>query len=119
MVGTIFRLPDDIQLQRGITFTILPDGQSMRVPVMHRQEVRAQNEAHAQNEQHDMVEALQDILQGKKPVRGRARFNRQGQAHGNRVEAQVQRMRELVGQGRAGLRPVVEHRAPARAHDRP
>ena len=115
MVGTIYRLPDDIQLQRGITFTILPDGQSMRVPVMHRQEVRAQNETHTQNEQHDMVQALQDILQGKKPMPGRARFNRQGQAHGNRVEVAAPQVRDLAGQGRAGLRPVGGHRQGIRA----
>ena len=81
MVGTIFRLPDEMQLQRGITFTILPDGRSLRVPAMSRLEVRAQAQSHEEDDDGKMVQALQDILAGKKPVAGRARINRRGRAH--------------------------------------
>ena len=41
MPGTIYRLPDDMSLQRGITYTFLPDGRSLRVPAMNRLDVRA------------------------------------------------------------------------------
>ena len=79
MTGTIFRLPDDMQLQRGITFTILPDGRSLRVPSMNRLQVRADSQSHEEDGDHDAIQALTDMLRGKKPVPGRAR-------HGNRVE---------------------------------
>lgn len=85
MPGTIFRLPDITSLQRGITYTILPDGRSIRVPAMTRLTVRANAESHHKKEGDDIVQALQDLLAGKKPVDGRARFNRRGQARGNQV----------------------------------
>ena len=88
-VGTIFRLPDDLQLQRGITYTILPDGRSIRVPSMNRQLVRAQSDKHSENEGHDIMQALQDILQGSKPVPGRARHDRRGRVQGGRVPVDV------------------------------
>jgi len=98
--GTIFRLPDDMHLQRGITFTILPDGRSLRVPSMSRMQVRAESQGHEENADHDVMQALTDILQGKKPVAGRARHNRRGQAVGNRRE------QDGIRAGREGLRPV-------------
>ena len=49
MVGTIFDLPDDMRLQRGMTFTILPDGRMLRVPAMSRIEVRAHADSHEQD----------------------------------------------------------------------
>jgi len=81
MPGTIFRLPDDMQLQRGITFTILPDGRSLRVPAMSRMQVRAESQSHDQDQGKGMMEALQDILKGRKPVPGRLRHNRRGRVH--------------------------------------
>ena len=81
MPGTIFRLPDDMQLQRGITFTILPDGRSLRVPAMSRMQVRAESQSHEQDQGKGMMEALQDILKGKKPVRGRVTHNLRGRVH--------------------------------------
>ena len=81
MPGTIFRLPDDMQLQRGITFTILPDGRSLRVPAMSRMQVRAESQSHEQDQGKGMMEALQDILKGRKPVPGRLRHNRRGRLH--------------------------------------
>jgi len=80
MTGTIFRLPDDLTLQRGITYTFLPDGRRMRVPAMNRLDVRAASQGHQENEDSDIIEALQQILTGKKPTAGKARFNRQGRA---------------------------------------
>jgi len=85
MPGTIFRLPDITSLQRGITYTILPDGKSIRVPAMTRLTVRANAESHNKKEGDDIMQALQDLLAGKKPVEGRAHFNRRGQARGNQV----------------------------------
>ena len=81
MTGTIFRLPDDMRLQRGITFTIMPDGRSLRVPAMSRLQVRAESESHEQDQGNGMMKALQDILKGKKPVPGRVRHNRRGRVH--------------------------------------
>jgi hypothetical protein len=68
MEGTIFRLPDDSQLQRGVTFTILPDGRSLRVPAMSRLSVRAASQSHEEGGGRDMMQALKDILKGKKPA---------------------------------------------------
>ena len=89
MVGTYYKLPDETSLQRGITYTIMPDGRSLRVPSMSKLEVRAQSQSHNEDGDHDMMQALQDILMGKKPVAGRARMNQRGQAQGNRVGAGI------------------------------
>ena len=86
--GTIFRLPDDMQLQRGITYTILPDGRSLRVPAMNRLQVRAESQSHEEDGDHDAMQALTDILKGKKPVPGQARLDMRGRAHGNRAPGQ-------------------------------
>jgi hypothetical protein len=52
---------------------------------MTRLTVRANAESHRGKEGDDIMQALQDLLAGKKPVDGRARFNRRGQARGNQV----------------------------------
>ena len=88
MPGTIFRRRDDSRLQRGITYTILPDGKSLRVPDMHRMNVRAAADSHEQDQHGDT-----DLLKGKKPVPGRARYNRHGQAHGNRIQHDAEKGR--------------------------
>ena len=112
MTGSIFRLPDDKQLQRGYTFTILPDGRMLRVPSMSRLQVRAESESHKEDGDHDMMQALQDILMGKKPVPGRARMNQRGQAQGNRVAGGIPMGPDFHhGQG---FRPIREHE-PVRA----
>ena len=83
--GSVYSTPDDFSLQRSYTFTYMPDGRMVKVPAMMRQDVRAQSESHKQDESHDIVQALQDLVAGRKPVPGRARFNRHGRAHGNRI----------------------------------
>lgn len=88
MPGTIFRLPDILSLVRGMTYTILPDGRHLRVPSMNRMDVRAKSDGHAEDQGHDIMQALGDILAGKKPVAGRARHNRRGVAQGNRINPQ-------------------------------
>ena len=102
--GTIFRLPDIPSLVRGVTFTIMPDGKHMRVPTMNRLVVKAQNQQHADTESGDIMQALQDILKGKKPVDDRARFDHVGRVRrgGGRERAQM----PDAGRGRGGLRPV-------------
>ena len=107
MPGTIFRLPDDMQLQRGITFTILPDGRSLRVPAMSRMQVRAESQSHEQDQGKGMMEALQDILKGRKPVPGRLRHNRRGRLHavGAAFDQGGQRDPYLVDP-HGGLRPA-------------
>ena len=77
-VGSIYRLPDDLSLQRGITYTIMPDGKSLRVPAMNRLVVRSQAESHTEDEGRGIVQALQNLIAGKKPLKGQARFNRRG-----------------------------------------
>ena len=81
MVGTIFRLPDDKYLQRGITFTIMPDGRPLQVPAMSRLQVRAESQSHEETNDKGMMQALQDLLKGRKPTQGRARHNRRGRVH--------------------------------------
>lgn len=66
MTGTIFRLPDDTRLQRGMTYTFLPDGKQMRVPAMNRLDVRAAAQGHQENEDGDIMKALQRLMSGKK-----------------------------------------------------
>jgi len=56
---------------------------------MSRLSVRADSQSHEENGDHDIVEALQNILKGKKPVAGKARHNRLGQAFGNRMQEQA------------------------------
>ena len=100
--GSIYRLPDDMSLQRGITYTFLPDGRSMQVPSMNRMMVRASAEGHQENENQDIMSALQQIISGKRPTAGSARFNHLGRAH--------------VPQGRrmgAGGARAVDRRGPA------
>ena len=82
--GTIYRLPDDLTLQRGITYTFLPDGRSIRVPAMNRLEVRAAAQGHQENEDTDIVEALQQLLSGKRPTAGKAAFDGVGRANRRR-----------------------------------
>ena len=101
MEGTIFRLPDDTALQRGVTFTILPDGRSLRVPAMSRLQVRAASQSHEEGDGQDMMQALKDILKGKKSVSGRE-MNRRGPSR-----------ERLPGGGREGLRQA---RVRERAH---
>ncbi len=106
--GSVYSTPDDLSLQRGYTFTFMPDGRMKKVPAMMRQDVRAQSESHAENEGHDIVQALQDLVAGRKPVPGRARFNRHGRAHGNRIlEHPGVRGRGPVHRGHEELRPAV------------
>ena len=97
MPGTIYRLPDDRTLQRGITYTFLPDGRSIRVPAMNRLDVRASAESHREDEDGDIVEALQQILMGK---RGKASFDGQGRARGRRApERGPAAQRDVRGEG--------------------
>ena len=84
----------------------------MRVPTMNRLVVKAQNQQHADTESGDIMQALQDILKGKKPVDDRARFDHVGRVRrgGGRERAQ---MRPDAGMGRGGLRPVPGLAGPA------
>ena len=74
MPGSIYRLPDDRTLQRGITYTFLPDGRRIRVPAMNRMEVRAESQGHQEGEDGDIMQKLTRLLSGKKdPSRNRHR----------------------------------------------
>ena len=81
--GTITKLPDITSLQRGVTYTIMPDGHHMQVPANSRLEVRASAESHDDNEHKDMIQALQHILKGKKPIPGQPRINNQDKHTGS------------------------------------
>jgi len=99
MPGTIYRLPDDTTLQRGITYTFLPDGRSIRVPAMNRLDVRAAAQGHQEGEDGDIMQALQQILSGK---RGKASFDGQGRARrapADRRERGPAARRDVRGQG--------------------
>ena len=71
MPGSIYRLPDDLTLQRGITYTFLPDGKRIRVPAMNRMQVRAESQGHQEGEDADVMQALTALLSGKKAPRHR------------------------------------------------
>ena len=66
MPGSIYRLPDDRTLQRGITYTFLPDGKAIRVPAMNRMQVRAESQGHQEGEDDDIMQTLTKLLSGKK-----------------------------------------------------
>ena len=76
MPGTIYRMRDDPTIVRGITYTFLPDGKSIRVPAMNRLLVRAAAESHNNDESGEIMQALQNIIMGKKGKQ----FNKKGQA---------------------------------------
>ena len=112
MPGTIFRLPDITSLQRGITYTILPDGKSIEVPSMSRIMVRAAASTHDENDDSDIIQALSNLVKGKKPPPGRQRQQRGprgpqigGQGIGQRGDPRVGAP-NLVDRGE-GLRPAV------------
>ena len=112
--GSIYRLPDDMSLH-GITYTYLPDGRSMEVPSMNRMMVRASAEGHQEDENQDIMSALQQIISGKRPTAGKARFDHMGRAHvpeGRRAGAGGARAaprrgpparNQVVGEGLRGL----------------
>ena len=102
MPGWVFRMRDNLALQRGVTYTILPDGKRMRVPAMHRLDVRAASQVHSANEGIDIMQALQSILKGKKTLPGQPHFNRRGQVH-RRVPAQREHVRG--GDAPVGIEP--------------
>ena len=99
--GTIYRLPDDMTLQRGITYTFLPDGRSIRVPAMNRLDVRAASHSHQEKEDDDIVQALQQILSGK---RGGPSFDGKGRAKqaADRERGPAPR-RDVHGEGMRGM----------------
>ena len=107
MPGTIFRLPDDTGLQRGITYTILPDGKMIQVPSMSRMMVRAASSSHDENDEQSIAKALKSLLEGKKEEhKGRRRpgVQREGTAQRGNVP--------LSGlDARGGLRPAVVEEA--------
>ena len=106
LVGTIFRLPDDHVLQRGVTFTILPDGRSMRVPVMNKLQVQAENQKHADDEWGGIMQALQNLIRERKTMPGESRRNAQG-GHGRRGRHEGVGGGRRVGPGIAeGLRRI-------------
>ena len=102
LVGYFTRLPDDHVLQRGVTFTILPDGRSMRVPVMNKLQVQAENQKHADGEGDDIMQALQNILKGRKTMPGEARRDVRGAAVNPRRPGQRVRHHEGIGGGHRG-----------------
>ena len=74
---------------------------------MNRLQVQADAEGHSHDKGHDIMQALGDILAGKKPVDGRARMNRQGVAHGNRIPIGHAPVRGAPARIEGGLRPAV------------
>jgi len=64
--GAIWRLPDDERLQRGYTYTILPDGRMVKVPASLKQKVHAPSQVHEQKHGSEMVELLKSLMEGRK-----------------------------------------------------
>ena len=108
MPGSIYRLPDDRTLQRGITYTFLPDGKRIRVPAMNRMQVRAESQSHQEGEDGDIMQKLTRLLSGKKdPHRNRHRVPGQ-RIPGQRAPGRGGMARDDPGEPDhgAGLRPV-------------
>ena len=106
--GTIYDLPDDLTLQRGITYTFLPDGKAIRVPAMNRLNVRAAAQGHQEDEDGDIVKALQQLLTGKRATGNKPSFDKQGRVRrpadrGRIDERGPMRKPDAHGQG---LRPM-------------
>ena len=110
MRGSIYRRLDDRSLVRGITYTYLPDGRTMRVPAMQRLSVRSHSESHANDEAADAIQALQDLLTGRKPIPGRARLNRRGVAHGGRINPDNRDIRGPPARDAPPRRAAIEYR---------
>ena len=107
MPGTIYRLPDDLTLQRGITYTFLPDGRALRVPSMNRMSVRAAAQGHQENEDSDVVEALTQLI-SESPYQVARASTRSG----------VHPVTVFAGTPSARRRPAAETPAPACAPPR-
>ena len=59
-------LPDDLRLQRGPTYGILPDGQMVKVPNSVKKQVYAPANGHDQKYGSEMMELLNALLEGRK-----------------------------------------------------
>ena len=80
-IGSILTLPDDLRLQRGPTYGILPDGQMVKVPNSVKKQVHAPANGHDQKYGSEMMEVLNALLEGRKPPsaeenRGMVNFDR-------------------------------------------
>ena len=111
--GSIYRLPDIPSIQRGITYTYLPDGRAIQVPAMNKLIVNATAESHQEDENKNIVEALKNLVIGKAPSAGKARFDHIGRAHvplSRRMDSLIPRPKrgppvrnEIHGDGLRGL----------------
>ena len=65
MPGSIFRLPDDMRLQRGPTLVRLPGGREVRVPATERRSVATPSQQHDMNSAQARMQMMMAILAGK------------------------------------------------------
>ena len=104
MPGWIYRLPDIPELVRGVTFTII-DGNATEVPSMQRNMVRASSEGHADKEHDEIVEALQNLIGGRRAQPGDAERDGAGR-HRRRVPQRAEPQNRNIRGAAPGARRV-------------
>ena len=65
MPGSIYRLPDDMRLQRGPTLVRLPGGREVRVPANERRSVSTMTQQHDMNSAQSRMQMMMALLRGK------------------------------------------------------
>ena len=63
--GSIYRLPDDMRLQRGPTLVRLPGGREVRVPATERRSLATASQGHDMNTAQSKMAMMMAILSGK------------------------------------------------------
>ena len=63
--GSIYRLPDDMRLQRGPTLVRLPGGREVRVPATERRSIATASQGHDMNSAQSKMAMMMAILSGK------------------------------------------------------
>ena len=69
--GSIYRLPDDMRLQRGPTLVRLPGGREVRVPATERRSLATASQGHDMNTAQSKMAMMMAILSGKSGLRPR------------------------------------------------
>ena len=65
MPGSIYRLPDDMRLQRGPTLVRLPGGREVRVPANERRDIATASQQHDMNSAQSRMQMMMALLSGK------------------------------------------------------
>ena len=67
MPGSIYRLPDDMRLQRGPTLVRLPGGREVRVPANERRNIATASQQHDTNSAQARMQMMMALLNSVSP----------------------------------------------------